>query len=102
MSAGRFEQARTTYRLLALTHPDDSAAQLGLAAACLADNRPAEALAAALEVLRTDADNSDARLIAALSYRRLDQPARAAELLSDLGAGGERAELARMLLTHWD
>lgn len=102
MAAERFGEARRVFRALVAADPDDRAARLGLAAACLALGEAAEALAAALEVLQADSSSADARLIAALSYRRLAQPTRARELLSGIPSGYELGELARELRARCD
>lgn len=101
VSAGRHEEARRVYRTLVLTQPDDDTARLGLAAVCLATGQPAEALAAALEVLETKHGNVDARLIAALSYQRLNQTVRAKELLSGIRSDDDPDGLVRELLARW-
>jgi tetratricopeptide (TPR) repeat protein len=101
MSAGRFDEARGVYRTLALTEPDDEAARLGLAAMCCATGESAEGLEAALDVLQDDPDNVDARLIAALSYRRLGQPTAALELLSEVPTESDADGLVRELLARW-
>ncbi len=100
VSARRYEDARQNYNIIALTHPDDRAAQLGLSATCLACGKPAEALAAAQRVLERDPNQRDARLLAALSHARLDQTARAAELLAGIAAGDGDARVGE-LLARW-
>jgi len=101
LSAGHAGEARRTFRALVLTQPEDEAARLGLAASCLLDDEPAEALEAALQLLRKRSDNVDARLIAAISYHRLNQPARATELLSDVRPVNDPEGLVRELLACW-
>jgi Flp pilus assembly protein TadD len=102
MSAERFDEARQVFHMLAMTQPDDLVAESGLSAACLLTGDPSEALAAALRVLRVESDNRDARLLAALSYRRLGQPARAVEVLSDVRGAGEANGLIEALRAQWE
>jgi tetratricopeptide (TPR) repeat protein len=102
MAAERFDEARRVFRAIVAVDPDDQTARLGLAAACLVLGEAAEALAAALEVLQADGSNADARVIAALSYRRLAQPAKARELLSGIPSGYELGGLARELRVRCD
>ncbi|MBU0616747.1 MAG: tetratricopeptide repeat protein [Planctomycetes bacterium] len=102
MSAERFEEARRVFRALAVTEPDDLAAQLGLSVACLMVGDPGESLAAALKVLRAEGNNADARLLAALSYRRLGQRARAVELLSDVRGYADPDGRVRELRARWE
>jgi tetratricopeptide (TPR) repeat protein len=102
VSADRFDEARGILQALVVTRPDDLTTQLRLSAACLMAGEPAEALAAALKVLRAERNNADARLLAALSYRRLGQPAQAAELLSDIQPDQDVEELVRQLRARWE
>jgi predicted Zn-dependent protease len=97
-AAGQYEAALPLWHALVKDHPEDDGARLGLAAASLGANKPAEALEAALQVLARHDDHVDARLLAALSYRRLGQPSAAAALLSDLRTDDETARLAREIL----
>ena len=108
LSSGEFEAAQRIYRALVLTHPNDKAAWLGLATASLMADEPAEALEAALKVLRSVSTgdegsplDADARLIAALCYRRLDQPHQAIKLLSDISSDDDPDGSAQRLRTHW-
>ena len=101
MSAKRYHEARSVYSDLVLTQPDDHAARLGLAAAYLALERPADALEAALQVLEVDGANTDARLVAAASYRSLGQRGRAVELLADVSPAEDRDGIARELIARW-
>ena len=102
MSADRFDEARRILQALVATRPDDLTTQLRLSAACLMTGEPAEALAAALKVLRAERNNADARLLAALSYRRLGQPTPAAELLSDVQSDQDPDGLVRELRARWE
>jgi len=102
VSADRFDEARGILQALVVTRPDDLTTQLRLSAVCLMADEPAEALAAALKVLRAERNNADARLLAALSYRRLGQPTRAAELLSDVQPDQDIDGLVRQLRARWE
>ena len=96
--AGAAVEAREMYAVLAAAKPEDDAVATGMAAASLLAGEPAKALDAALTVLQRHPENVDARLLAALSYRRLHQPAKAEALLSDTRGSGDAVELAQKLL----
>lgn len=87
LAAGSYAEARGVYQVLVSAKPEDSAARLGYATACLKMDEPREALTAALQVLRDDRGSLEAAYLAGLCYRRLDEPAPAQEFLS--GSGGE-------------
>jgi thioredoxin-like negative regulator of GroEL len=102
MSAERFEPAREAFKALVRTQPEDSAAQLGLSTACLMAGDPSESLTAALKVLRVERNNTDARVLAALSYGRLGQRERAVELLSDFPGDQDPDGLVGELRARWE
>ncbi len=102
MSANRFEEARRVFRTLVVTQPDDQQVLLGLATACLMTGESAEALQAALKVLKTDNGNGNARLIAGFAYQRLNRPYEAVELLSDIRSDDDPDGLVRELLARWE
>ncbi len=101
LSAHKYDEARHVYRILVVMDPADDAAWLGRAAASLAADQPAEALEAALHLLHKDGSQVDARMIAALSYRRLGLPDDAVAILSNAPNGAESAESVEALLARW-
>jgi tetratricopeptide (TPR) repeat protein len=95
LAAGRYAEARQLYRALLVLKPDDDDAGLGVAASSLGVGEPDAALDAALRILARHSDNVDAQLVAALSYRRLNQPELAVPLLSALHGDETAQALAR-------
>ena len=101
LATDRHDEAREVYRTLVLGEPSDQKARLGLAVTGLASDKPAEALEAARELIRAGDGGTEARLIAALCYRRLNQTDRAIEMLSDIRPADDEDGLVRELLTRW-
>ena len=87
LAAGRYEEARRAYQVMVAAKPDDTAALLGLATACLKTEDVEGALSASLRVLQADRSNVEAAQLAGLCYRRLGEPGRAEELLSGHASG---------------
>jgi Flp pilus assembly protein TadD len=96
-AAGRYTEALPLWRTLVAAAPDDEAVNLGLATAQLGADEPAQSLETTQRVLSRHAESPDARLLAALSYRRLGQHDEATALVSDLRTDDDTARLARAL-----
>ncbi len=92
--------ARTSSRELSRGPTAGAADALGLALAGLAPGEPAETLDSALAALKQAPGNTEARIVAALCCRRLNQSARAAKLLSAATGGNSDARI-RKLLASW-
>ncbi len=99
-AAGRYNEALPLWRMLVAAAPEDESSNLGLATAHFGVGEPTQALEIALRVLARRVDSADARLLAALSYRRLGQHDEAAALISDLRTDADTARLARALFTR--
>ena len=100
LSAKRFSEARTSSRELSRGPTAGAADALGLALAGLAPGEPAETLDSALAALKQAPGNTEARIVAALCCRRLNQSARAVKLLSAATGGNSDARI-RKLLASW-
>lgn len=100
LSAKRFSEARTSSRELSRGPTGGTADALGLALAGLAPGEPAETLDSALAALKQAPGNTEARIVAALCCRRLNQSARAVKLLSAATGGNSDARI-RKLLASW-
>jgi predicted Zn-dependent protease len=101
LAAGRHPDAQRAFQVVIAANPDDCRARLGLAAACLACDKPTEALHAAQAVLAKQPEQRDALLVAALSRRRLQQTPAAVELLTRARALGDARPLLGQLIVAW-
>ena len=101
VSAGDSKAARRVYSSLAARRPRDVAAQFGLAVASLSHGDAAGALRAALACGALDPEAAGPRLVAAMSYRRLNDRVRAIQVLSSLAVEGHFPDVVPKLLTEW-
>ena len=101
VSAGDSKSARRVYRSLAVRRPRDVAAQCGLAVSSLSQGDAAEALRAAEACRVLDPEAAGPRLVAAMSYHRLNDRVRAIQVLSSLAVEGHFPDVVPELLAEW-
>ena len=103
-ASGQLDEARTAYGALAAMLPDNDPVALALGVVCLASGHAREALDAVQGVLARHPEHVEARVLAALCHRRLDDTSTAVRLLSDLQVA-ERddpsQDTVRRLLARW-
>jgi len=100
LAAGRSDEALRLARTMALTSPRDRLAHVDLAVASLASGDPATAFSAGQAALAIDPTCVTARIVTALSCRRLNRPLEAEQQLSAIPES-DRAEWVRELLARW-
>lgn len=101
VSAGDSKAARNVYSSLAARRPRDAAAQFGLAVSSYSQGDAAGALRAALACGDLDPEAAGPRLVAAMSYQRLNDRVRAIQVLSSLAVEGHFPDVVPELLAEW-
>ncbi len=103
-ASGQLDEARAAYGVLATWLPENDSVALALGAVCLASGHAHEGLDAIQGVLARRPEHVEARVLAALCHRRLNDTPAAVRLLSDVPAGENNdpaRDSARRLLARW-